>query len=191
GWLVWSGVAVLVVAAASAGGLGPLRILGGPWYSQTSRIVAVFPVIAAPLAAFGAIALASRVRTWARSRRAVVAATGSSAPEPRQRSLAAWIVRARPVVLVAAVVGLACVATLGWYAPQKAERGSRYTLPEPIQWGTMLSAEELALMKRLPETTPADAVILGDPANGAAFAFSISQRRVVFPQLDPSNQSPA
>src|SRR5690606_39471554 len=78
--------------------------------------------------------------------------------------------------VAALVVVLAFALTLGWYAPQKAERGGRYTLPEPIQWGTMLSEQELALVERLPQTTPPEAVLLGDPANRAAFAYSIARR---------------
>ena len=179
-WLVWSAGAVLVVAAAAAGGLGPLRVLGGPWYSQVPRIVAVLPVVAAPLAVFGLLAAAR----WAHARVPLVRRAGARVA----RALRAG----SPHVGVAVVlVVVALVVTVGWSAPWKAERGGRYTLPEPIQWGTMLSAEELALIERLDRTTPADAVILGDPANGAAFAYSLAQRRVVFPQLDPSNQSPA
>ena len=183
-WLLWSAGVVLLVAAASAGGLGPLRVLAGPWYSQTARITAVWPVVAAPLAALGLLAVAR----WLLGR---VPALGRAGTRLGQRFVPATEHRPRLAGVAALVVVLAFALTLGWYAPQKAERGGRYTLPEPIQWGTMLSEQELALMKRLPQTTPADAVILGDPANGAAFAYSMAQRRVVFPQLDPSNQSEA
>src|SRR5690606_18568625 len=93
-WLVWSAGAVLVVAMAAAGGLGPLRILGGPWYSQVPRIVAVFPVVAAPLAAIGLLVLAG----WVRRR---------------------WPgIRGAAAILVV----VAFVATVGWSAPWKAER---------------------------------------------------------------------
>jgi len=170
-WLLWSAAAVLLVTSAAAGGLGPVRVLAGPWYSQTPRVAAVFPVVAAPLAALGLHALAGAI-----GRR--LPALARSGP------------RAAVDATAAVLVVLACVLTLGWSAPWKAERGSRYTLPGPVQWGTMLSEEELALLRRLPRTTPPDAVILGDPANGAAFAWSVAHRRVVFPQLDPSNESP-
>lgn len=184
-WLLWSAGVVLLVAAASAGGLGPLRVLAGPWYSQTARITAVWPAVAAPLAAFGLLALAR----WLLER---VPAVGRAGARLGRRVVQATTDRRPQLAGVAAlVVVLAFALTLGWYAPQKAERGGRYTLPEPIQWGTMLSEQELALVERLPQTTPPEAVILGDPANGAAFAYSIARRAVVFPQLDPSNQSEA
>lgn len=182
-WLVWAAAAVLLVAIASSGGAGPLRFLGGPWYSQTARIVAAFPVVAAPLAAFGLLALAAWLaRRWPRLTRAA----------ERTRRLLPAGARPRPrVVLAAAVVAVAFLATLGWYAPQKAVRTAEFVAPGPVRWGTMLSVEEIALLERLPTTTPPEAVILGDPANGAAFAWSVADRRVVFPQLGPSNQSAA
>gem|GEM_PF-185134 len=203
-WLVWSAAAVLFVAIASAGGAGPLRALAGFWYSQTARIVAVYPVVSAPLAAFGLLAVAAWVhRRWpalgrsgsrwlgragdARSGRRV----GDAGP-----ALAGRVSAGRPspsphVVVAGAVVVVACLATLGWYAPQKAARTAAFVAPGPVTWGTMLSVEEIALLERMEQITPPDAVILGDPANGAAFAFSVAQRHVVFPQLGPSNQSEA
>ena len=182
-WLLWSGAAVLLVASASAGGLGPLRVLGAPWYSQTARIVAAFPVVAAPLTAFGLLALAA----WLDRR-----GPGLARAARRAARLLPAPARPRPrTVLAAGVVVVAFLTTLGWYAPQKAVRTAEFVAPGPVRWGTMLSLEEIALLERLPETTPPDAVVLGDPANGAAFAWSVAQRRVVFPQLGPSNQSEA
>ncbi len=183
-WLVWSAAAVLLVAIASAGGAGPLRVLAGFWYSQTARIVAVFPVVAAPLAAFGLLAVAA----WAHERWPALGRAGSRWFDRTGGARTGTSPRA---VVAGAVVVVACLATLGWYAPQKAARTAEFVAPGPVRWGTMLSVEEIALLERLPATTPSDAVILGDPANGAAFAFSVAQRRVVFPQLGPSNQSEA
>ena len=202
-WLVWSAAAVLFVAIASAGGAGPLRALAGFWYSQTARIVAVYPVVAAPLAAFGLLAVAAWVHgRWpafgrAGSRllgRAGGARTGHGAVDAGLAGVGrAGAVRTGPSArtVVAGAVVVACLATLGWYAPQKAARTAAFVAPGPVMWGTMLSVEEIALLERMEQITPSDAVILGDPANGAAFAFSVAQRHVVFPQLGPSNQSEA
>ena len=53
----------------------------------------------------------------------------------------------------------------------------------------MLSEEEIALVRRLETTTPPDAVILGDPHNGAPFAYSVAHRRAALPQLGTSGMS--
>lgn len=186
-WLAWAAGAVLLVAIAASGGAGPLRVLGGPWYSQTARIVAVWPVVAAPLAAFGVLALAA----WLERRSPTLRRAAQRLAGRASRRAATRRAPAPRAVLAVGVVTVSFLATLGWYAPQQAARTSEFVAPGPVRWGTMLSPEEIALLERLPTTTPPDAVILGDPANGAAFAYSVAQRRVVFPQLGPSNQSEA
>jgi hypothetical protein len=50
----------------------------------------------------------------------------------------------------------------------------------------MLSPEELALMRDLRSVVPEGALVLGDPHNGAAFAFVMGGRHVVLPQLGTS-----
>src|SRR5699024_11153035 len=56
---------------------------------------------------------------------------------------------------------------------------------------TMATAEELAMMERLGEELPADAVVVGDPFNGSALLPAVAGVDVVFPQLGPSGLSPA
>src|SRR5699024_6980010 len=48
------------------------------------------------------------------------------------------------------------------------------------------SPEEVALVRDLRTLVGPDAVILGDPHNGAAFALAMGGRRVVLPQLGTS-----
>ncbi len=43
----------------------------------------------------------------------------------------------------------------------------------------LLTADEEALLERLPETTPADAVIAGSPWTGASLAYAIGDREVL------------
>lgn len=163
-WLVVALGIVLVLTALAAGPPHPLRLLTGFWYTQSSRVAAVYPVVAAPLAAAGVVAAAR----WLRARVARLAAV--------------------PVGAVAAgVVALAVAVTGGWFVGPRTARFEQAYVPGQIVWGTMVSAEEVALLRRLPSTTPPDAVILGDPRNGAAFAYSVAQRRVVFPQLAVQN----
>jgi len=53
--------------------------------------------------------------------------------------------------------------------------------PSRIVYGTMLSDEELALIRRAPATLPTDAVVLGNPSNGSAYLWSVAGVRVVYP----------
>lgn len=55
----------------------------------------------------------------------------------------------------------------------------------------MATSGELAMLRRMPETLPEDAVVLGDPIAGAAYTEVIGQRTAVFPQLSMANEDAA
>lgn len=174
-WLVWSAVLVIVLAALAAGPENPLRVVTGIWYTQAARIEAFYPVPAAVLAAVGALAVVDRVCA---SRR--VRDRPGSAP---------WA--SSSAAVAAGLVALAFVTSAAFQAPQRAVRFAEAYDPEQIQWGTMLSVEELELMRGLPGLVGDDAVVLGDPFSGAPFAWSVGQTHVVLPQLNVSGLDPA
>lgn len=60
---------------------------------------------------------------------------------------------------------------------------------DPSRLGSagMASQEALDLMRDLPNLTPEDAIILGDPKAGGAYAQMIGQRTAYFPQLTLAN----
>lgn len=168
--LLWVGGGWLIVVGMVALAAGPdiqLRMLTGFWYAQSARVAAVYPVLAAPLAAIGLVALAGWVvaKVGRRTSRLTVAQVA-----------AAWV-----------AVGL--VVTLGWHVGPKTYRFEQAYVPGELKWGTMASFEEIELLKRLPNTTDDNALILGDPANGAPFAWSVGGRHVVLPHLGESGMS--
>lgn len=174
-WLVWSAVLVIALAALAAGPENPLRVVTGIWYTQAARIEAFYPVPAAVLAAVGALAVVDRARTsgWVRARAARRPWVGSSA------------------ALATMLVVLAFVTSFAFQAPQRAARFAEAYDPAQIQWGTLLSVDELALMRGLPDLVGDDAVVLGDPFSGAPFAWSVGRTHVVLPQLNISGLDPA
>lgn len=174
-WLVCSAVLVVALAALAAGPENPLRAVTGIWYTQAARIEAFYPVPASVLAAVGALAVAGRTRAsgWVRAR-------SEGAP---------WV--GSPALVVPALVALSFVTSLAFQAPQRAVRFAEAYDPAQIQWGTMLSVEELELMRGLPGLVGEDAVVLGDPFSGAPFAWSVGRTHVVLPQLNVSGLDPA
>ena len=168
-WLVVSAATVVVLVALAAGPAIPPRALTGLWYTQAARIEALYPVAAAVLAAVGLATLA-RLLADAVARRVPVA-------DARATQARSW---------VAVLVLLSLVTSLGFQAPGRAGRFAQAYDPAEIRWGTMLSTEELALMRDLRSLVEPDALILGDPHNGAAFALVMGGRRVVLPQLGTS-----
>lgn len=178
-WLAGGWLFVVVMTAIASGPDVPLRMLTGFWYAQSARVAAVYPVLAAPLAAFGLVALAQWVLGYARDRQA----------ENRVGRLWSGLAGMSVARVAAVWVGVSLVATLGWHIGAKTHRFEQAYVPGEIVWGTMVSPQEKHLLQRLQRTTPADAVILGDPANGAAFAWSVGGRHVVLPHLGTSGMS--
>ncbi|MGO1315974.1 MAG: DUF6541 family protein, partial [Cellulomonadaceae bacterium] len=134
-------------------------------------------IVAAPLAAVGVLWAAQRLTVVLRRRRA--ARRAGRVPGRR---------RASPPtpVLAAVVVLLAFVTSAGFQAPQRVVRFAEAYEPGRIRWGTMLSVEELDLVRRAPQLLDEDAVVLGDPHNGAPFFLGIGGRHVLLPQLGTS-----
>lgn len=167
-WLLTSAAAVVVLVALAAGPSTPLRALTGVWYTQAARIEALYPVVASLLAAVGLVALGRALSD-------MVARRGPARFEPVGAHR--W---------AAALVVLALVASLGFQAPARAGRFAQAYDPAQIRWGTMLSPEELVLMRDLRSVVPEGSLVLGDPHNGAAFAFVMGGMHVVLPQLGTS-----
>lgn len=158
GWLVaaWAWAACLAVAALSMQDLDYRYVLTGPWYTDTHRVVALPLVVAVPALAVGtdvAVRLVARGARLPRTALAPVAAVASLV------ALLATCVLSPP-----AIAGSRDLA--GWWAD-----------------GTLLSADERALLKRMPEEVADGAVVAVDPWDGGSLAYALTGTPVsmVFP----------
>lgn len=155
-----AGIVFLTACALSSS--EKLQSLTGIWYSQAARIEAVFPALAAVLAAGGLFWLAGLL-------------AGFLFSEPRTLIKQAAVSMA--LVLVIAV------ATHGFNAAQREQLFTQAYVPKKIHFGTMLTRGEIGLLERLPEVLPPDAVVVGNPYYGASFTWSIGQRQALLPHL--------
>lgn len=82
-----------------------------------------------------------------------------------------------------AAVGFA-VVTGGWRTPARAELvAAAYQAPE-IAYGTMVDADDLEVLNWLKDNgLPDSGALVGDPANGAAFAYGYSGVNTIGNQL--------
>lgn len=151
-------VGILYVVVAGMG-VGRLRdLVAGPWYNNSPRIAALLPVVVVPLAALGA----ARCWSWlVRTRALAVASTG-------RRRIALGL------VLMVALTG-----ALQGRAVQNGLKGvvEAYAQTDDPR---LLSHDERALLDRLDETVPPDAVVAGNPWTGTTMAYAIADREVVF-----------
>lgn len=134
-------------------------LLVGPWYNNAPRLAALLPIAWVPLAALGAD------RSW--------------------RALRAWQGRRRTRVLssvsiaVASAVIVLVVVPQGFAVRQAVDSAAalyRYTDESPL-----LTSDELALIERLPDSVPADAVVIGSPWTGVALTYALVDRDVLMP----------
>lgn len=186
-WVVGAWALVLVLTALAAGPATPLRVLTGLWYSQAARIQAVVPVVAVPLAALGCLVLGGVLARWWAARDGRRGALGSAQGGAGRARRVVGSMLASGTRAAAVVASVALLTTLPWSVPATAHRFAEAYEPGATRWGHMLSPAEGVLLGRLPHVLPPDALVIGDPANGAALVWAVADRRVVLPQLSVSN----
>ncbi|WP_194764689.1 DUF6541 family protein [Microbacterium sp. UFMG61] len=159
----WLALGLLALAAAlyiTAAGVPYLifrDVLVGAWYNNIPRLAALMPLVWVPLAALGFTAawdaLLARRRADARPLLATVAI----------------------VILLLAVFPVPQAMSM-----RQAVRDARanYAVTDEAP---LLSSDEWALLDRLDDEVPADAVIIGSPWTGTALAYALADREVLLP----------
>src|SRR5690606_15929788 len=138
-WLAVSFLLGVGLAALAAGPVDhPLRWLASFWYTQAGRIAPVAVVPAVLLAGYALTGLADRARLNVPGRVAGAAALAAVLAVPLGTAAARLPLQARVVA-------------------------SAY-VPGELAGGTMATSAGLAMMGRLADTRPPDAVVVGDPS---------------------------
>lgn len=132
------------------------EMLTNPWYNDSFRLAALLPAAGIPVATLGAVTLVDLARAL----------------------FVRWSTPA-PVQMVAAALGVAVVFSVGvgpnvLRAATDARAAHALTSASPL-----LTVEEEALLNRLDENTPDDAVIAGSPWTGTSLAYAYADRNVL------------
>ena len=160
-WLLALLLLVLVGGPQWAG-----RQLGAPWYLQKARIL--------PLAILPAFVLLVQAGAGQPGRRLweVLRRTASRVSGVRPERAAAAMLVTLVLLPVAARTPLERNLAASVYDPQR------------IQYGTLLTKDSIALIRRSGSVLPDDAVVLGAPSRGAAHLWSLGGVHVVYPTRD-------
>lgn len=158
-WVVVAYALLAALYCLAAGSNGDLaKLATGLWYKDKYRLAAALPVLGVPLAS---LAVAEAARLAAR-----------------------W--RARYASPVAAAL-LAVVVAASWLGPTLAgvQRavGAQFAVPTGDKRGALVDADELALLRRLPELVPAGVTVVGNPWDGSALSWAVGRRQAVFPHM--------
>lgn len=158
-WLAtaWAVFALLYVVAAAVGQPILRRVLLGAWYGDPYRIAALAPLVVVPLAAIGLVAVATWATAAISGRRGIAAQTFGTA----------W---ALAVVAVVSVVWLIVAPMIQLPRVTEGIRDdvSRY------RTDAFLSADERALLERLPEHVDPGERVIGNPSTGTGFGYAFS-----------------
>lgn len=163
-WLVasWGAVTILWLVISS---WEPSRLrlfLVGIWYQDSVRFFAAMPLLALPLAALGVEWVAERLEGF-----------GGLRARP-------WRWTPLVVALAGALVfaGLTQNAT---YMNAAVDAASRLYAIQPDS--PLVDTDEFAVIQRIPELVPKDAVIAVNPWNGSALAYAFTGRQVTAPHM--------
>ena len=164
-WLImWLLALLLLVLVGGPQWAG--RQLGAPWYLQKARIL--------PLAILPAFVLLVQAGAGQPGRRLweVLCRAASQVGGVRPERAAAAMLVALVLLPVAARTPLERNLAASVYDPQR------------IQYGTLLTKDSIALIRRSRSELPDDAVVLGAPSRGAAHLWSLGGLHVVYPTRD-------
>ena len=164
-WLImWLLALLLLVLVGGPQWVG--RQLGAPWYLQKARIL--------PLAILPAFVLLVQAGAGQPGRRLweVLCRAASQVGGVRPERAAAAMLVALVLLPVAARTPLERNLAASVYDPQR------------IQYGTLLTKDSIALIRRSRSELPDDAVVLGAPSRGAAHLWSLGGVHVVYPTRD-------
>jgi hypothetical protein len=169
----WLPVSWLAVAALYVAALGPdgfLRSLTGVWYKDSGRIAGLLATVTIVLAALGAGWLCSLLATTIQR----VVLHGEVVPSPTLTA----------VVAVLVVVGLTLFTDLN--------RDVRYPwarMGYDSTTSTWLPPGEIAFITDLEAKLPDDAIVIGDPNNGAPYVQVLTSAQSFLPTPNPGTRN--
>ena len=173
-WLAacYAVVGGLYVVAASFP-KGAIRdALVGTWYQDTYRLAALLPLFVTPLAVVGGLRLWD---SWLDSKYA------DRLTYIVERRVDWFRGRGPAAIAVAAVAVFTLLATFA--GPLTHYIRGAATVYRFDASSELLTPDELALLQRLPEHVPPDAVIADNPWNGSSLAYAYTGRRVLTAHL--------
>lgn len=150
--------------------VSPVRdFVGGVWYNDSYRLAALLPLVAVLLVGVGLNWVAERLAAARGRYPALKYAT--EGPDRWQRpARVAYRAAVGAVLILAAIV----VGQQGGLEKEVQQAASRYSLEAD---SPLVSTDELALIRRLQYSVPADAVLISNPYTGAALSYALGDRK--------------
>ncbi len=170
-WLLGTFLVAGILFFYAAGlDFSPRWFLTGVWYYDSYRLAALLPAAMVGPAVLGAVYL------WDEAHRRIAALRARKSGAELQAAGSSWRVPSYAVGVLVLVLATQ-YGVMTW-----AVNHTHYSYIENAQ-SRLLTPDETALLERLDEHVPADAVIAGLPSSGAALAYAFSGREVMQPHI--------
>lgn len=170
-WLLGTFLVAGILFFYAAGlDFSPRWFLTGVWYYDSYRLAALLPAAMVGPAVLGAVYL------WDEAHRRIAALRARKSGAELQAAASPWRVPAYAVGILVLVLATQ-YGVMTW-----AVNNAHYSYIENAQ-SRLLTPDETALLERLDDEVPADAVIAGLPSSGAALAYAYSGRKVMQPHI--------
>ncbi|WP_324650841.1 DUF6541 family protein [Georgenia sp. H159] len=171
-WLAWAWLVALLLFVAASGPDGALRTLTGFWYKSPDRLESLLVTVSAVLGAWGAVAVGRAVLVAVPNRR-----TGDRGP------VGAGVLAGAVAVVVVLVAALSSGT---FSAQERAGTTASAYRPEEMVHPPWATQDELDFIRELDDVLPEDAVVVGDPMNGASLVQALTDSRAYLPILGES-----
>jgi hypothetical protein len=169
---VLSGALFMMAAAINT---DRTALFTGFWYNDSWRLAAMLPITGVPLATIGVMAIATAVRNVLTKQTVV-----------RLPSFAR-----SPIAIVAVVIVAFGGLSSGFYTEDKAAFiEESYAQMDGGGNQKILTKSKLALIEDTERIVPPDALIAANPWIGATAVWSLADRRLLIPNLDPLIMTP-
>ena len=183
--LRWLPVAFLTTGAFYALAAGTdsalSLVLTGPWYNDSFRVAGILPMVGLPLAVLGLMGVASWVAT-------LLPVPGKARADLGGPPMQAT--EAPALFLLASAVVLLLLTGMGYADERIALLRGSYTLSPEHAQSRLVTADEYSLMRDLPRIVPPGVAVAGNPWNGSALVWAVSDRPVPFPHVDGAWDEP-
>jgi hypothetical protein len=169
---VLSGALFMMAAAINS---DRTALFTGFWYNDSWRLAAMIPITGVPLATIGVLAIATAIRN-------VVT---------KQTVLRLPRIAHSQIAIVAVVVVAFGGLTTGFYSDDKAAFVEEsYAQMDGGGNQKLLTRSKLALIEDVERIVPPDALIAANPWIGATAVWSLADRKLLIPNLDPLIMTP-
>lgn len=143
-------------------------LLTGVWYNDSFRIGALLPVVAVLLAALGVDWFCHNARSSRRIRKIFLAWH----LVPLRRPALRLSVQGGGTILL--IIGAALLGQQGGLNKEVEQAASKYVLSAD---SPLVSTDELAIIQRLHNVVPQDAILIGNPYTGASLSYALGDRK--------------